>query len=130
MKNNKVMNEIINLKSEKGISMMVLIITIIVLLIISGTTIYFSTTSVEGIVEKQDISVLNMIQEIVMAQYSKAEYLGETNIKLTESMDQPRSYFGERLTGDISQKYIQELTKKDGSPVDTPPYDDLFPINI
>ena len=64
--------------------MMVLIITIIVLLIISGTTIYFSTTSVEGIVEKQDISVLNMIQEIVMAQYSKAEYLGETNIKLTE----------------------------------------------
>ena len=127
MKNNKVMNEIINLKSEKGISMMVLIITIIVLLIISGTTIYFSTTSVEGIVEKQDISVLNMIQEIVMAQYSKAEYLGETNIKLTESMDQPRSYFGEMISAANENKYIVKVTDENGDYDLLNPYKGLFP---
>ena len=113
MKNNNINSKIIILKNEKGISLMVLIITIIVLLIIAGTTIYFSTTSVETIIEKQDISTLNMIQEIVMAQYSKAQYLGETN-RPVSNINQPSSYFGELVKGNTSELYyVTKMTNKE-----------------
>lgn len=120
---------------ESGITLIILVITVIIMSILTGVTIYLGTTSVKDISEQQDLSVVNMIQEIVIAQYTKTQYLSQTGWKLSEHSTQPPSYYGEciltpsryiQLPSDDSSmfpskaKYIADLS------VSTTTYDDCY----
>ena len=93
MKNFKIKYRRIN--NESGVTLISLVIMVIVVLILALSSIYAGGESMEDIVERQNQSTLNMIQEIVISQYSKAMYLGHSGKSLAES--QPESYYGECL---------------------------------
>ena len=91
--------------NESGVTLMVLVVTVIILSILTGVSIYMGTTSIQDISDKQDMSVLNMVQEIVIAQYTKTQYLSQTEWKLSEHSTQPPSYFGECIL--TQERYIK-----------------------
>lgn len=85
----------INYKNESGITLVSLVVMIILMLILAVVSIYAGSTSMINIIERQEQSVLNMVQEIVIAQYSKAAYAGHTGIRLIDTAFQPTSFYGE-----------------------------------
>lgn len=85
----------INYKKETGITLVALVIMIVLMLILAIVSIYAGSTSMINIVERKDQSVLNMVQEIVIAQYSKAAYAGHTGVRLIDTAFQPTSFYGE-----------------------------------
>lgn len=91
--------------NESGVTLIVLVITVIILSILTGVTIYLGTTSIQDISDKQDMSVLNMIQEVVIAQYTKTQYLSQTEWKISEHSSQPPSYYGECIL--TQDRYIK-----------------------
>lgn len=85
----------INYRNESGVTLVALVIMIILMLILAVVSIYAGSTSMINIVERQNQSVLNMVQEIVIAQYSKATYAGHTGVRLIDTSFQPTSFYGE-----------------------------------
>lgn len=83
-----------DIKNESGVTMIALVIMVIIMLILAGVSLYAGGTSMQDIVERQDQSTLNMIQEIVISQYTKAQILEQTGVLLTETEIQPKMYYG------------------------------------
>lgn len=97
----------INFKEEKGITFMVLVITIIVMLILAGVSINIGLSGVSNSSDKQDISILYMVQQAVLGQYSKAMSLGNTEKKASDG--ETDQYFGEKIY-DISEINVEKIT--------------------
>ena len=82
------------IKNESGVTMIALVIMVIIMLILAGVSLYAGGTSMQDIVERQEQSTLNMIQEIAISQYAKAHALEQTGVLLSESTMQPKMYYG------------------------------------
>ena len=103
------------LKKESGVTLILLIIMILVLNILAVVTIMVGSTSADEVLKRQELATLNMVQELVIGQYSKALFLGETNRPLTDT--QPSSYFGRCLKtygGTNGFEYIHEPDYEEG----------------
>ena len=68
----------INFKSNKGITLIVLIVTVIILFVIAGITVNLSVDTIDQTVDSQDKSEMLMVQHVLKERYM--EYL-ETNDK-------------------------------------------------
>ena len=84
-----------NVKKESGVTMIALVIMIIIMLILAGVSLYIGGTSMKDIVERQDLSTLNMIQEIAISQYTKALAVGQTGVPIVGNEVQPKMFFGQ-----------------------------------
>lgn len=93
------------IKSESGVTLITLVIMVVVVLILALASIYAGGESMQDIVERQNQSTLNMIQEIVISQYSKAHALKQTGISITESI-QPSSYYGDCIKTEADYEAI------------------------
>ncbi len=63
----------INLKNEKGITLIALVVTIVVLLILAGITINIGTQSIKDSREDALLSELGMVQNAVLQRKTKAD---------------------------------------------------------
>lgn len=63
----------IKLNSNKGITLIVLVITIIVILIITGISITLSIDSIDQTVESQDLSEMLIVQHAIKEKYEESE---------------------------------------------------------
>jgi Tfp pilus assembly protein PilE len=83
------------IKYEKGVTLVALVITIIVILILAGVTVNLSIDSVSSTRDRNLQSELEMIQQAIVTEYTKALELG--NISETDVV--PSNFIGEQITG-------------------------------
>ena len=69
--------EKINLKNQKGITLIALVVTIIVLLILAGITINMGTQSIKDSREDTLLSELGMVQNAILQRKTKADLTDE-----------------------------------------------------
>ena len=67
-----------NIEKNKGITLVVLVITIVLLLIIAGISVTGTLRGHEETEEASQISELNMIQHAILERYTKAQLTKET----------------------------------------------------
>lgn len=94
-----------NIRKNKGITLITLIITIVLLLIISGISITGTLRGHEETEEASQISELNIIQHAILERYTKAQLTKETlpgtNIEKAQVqtiIDEINSISGESIT--------------------------------
>lgn len=76
------------MKSNKGVTLISLVITIIVLLILSGIGITMGTNMISTSQDKKLISELNMVQHAILEQYAKYQTTKDTSyIKIGNKME-------------------------------------------
>lgn len=102
------------IKNESGVTMIALVIMIVIMLILAGVSLYVGGTSMQDIVERQDQSTLNMIQEIVISQYAKAHTLEQTGVLLSETIVQPKMYYGTCIK---TEELYDSITRPTGGTV-------------
>ena len=102
-----------NVKKESGITMIILVIMIIIMLVLAGVSLNVGRTSTKNIVERKNLSTLNMIQEIAISQYSKALVVGQTGVLLSETDVQPKMFFGQCIK-DVNS-YASIIKPTDGT---------------
>ncbi len=66
-----------NIRENKGITLVSLTITIILLLIISGISITGTVLSIKETTENKQISEINMIQHAILERYTKSQLTKE-----------------------------------------------------
>lgn len=69
--------EKINLKNQKGITLIALVVTIVVLLILAGITINMGTQSIKDSREDTLLSELGMVQNAILQRKTKADLTDE-----------------------------------------------------
>lgn len=67
-----------NIRKNKGITLVILVITIVILLIISGISITGTITGKKETEESVHISELKIIQQAILERYTKAQLTKET----------------------------------------------------
>lgn len=67
-----------NIRKNKGITLITLVITVVLLLIISGISITGTLRGHEETEDVSQISELNMIQHVILERYTKAQLTKET----------------------------------------------------
>lgn len=76
------------MKSNKGVTLISLVITIIVLLILSGIGLTMGTNMISTSKDKKLISELNMVQHAILEQYAKYQKTKDTSyIKIGNKME-------------------------------------------
>lgn len=86
----------INLRNEKGITFIVLATTIIVIFVIAGVSINLGLEGVDNSDDKQDLSMLYMVQEAVLGQYAMAQSLDIAE-KEVGTVDVSKLYYGQKI---------------------------------
>lgn len=71
--------EKINLKNQKGITLIALVVTIVVLLILAGITINMGTQSIKDSREDTLLSELGMVQNAILQRKTKIDLTDETD---------------------------------------------------
>lgn len=102
-----------SLRNENGITMAMLVATVIILLIIISVSINLGIKGVDSSKDKQDFSVLYMVQQAALGQYSKAVALGND-----DDLDVSNEYIGEKIY-DISDINVSLLPASISSPFPT-----------
>lgn len=67
------------MKSEKGITLLVLMITVVILSILAGVSISAGIASSRDMLEKNKQSELNMVQHAILEQYQKYKVTNDTS---------------------------------------------------
>ena len=73
------------INSNKGITLVSLLVIIIIILILASVSIKLSIFSIDSSKDDANYATLNIIQQAVEEQYSKAKLLKETNVKISEA---------------------------------------------
>lgn len=125
-----------NVRKNKGITLVALIITVILLLIISGISI---TGTMRGIKETKDasqFSELNMIQHIILERYAKAQLTKEslpgTTIQKSEVqtiINEINSLSGESITLKAKETEYKELNKTELESLGITQEENIFIVN-
>lgn len=84
------------IKSQKGITLVALVITIIVVVILAGISITLGTSSMQESKDDNSKTALSIIQQAVITQYTKADTLGYTkqNANGNPSVNKPEIFVG------------------------------------
>lgn len=95
----------INFKNNKGVTLVILIVTIIVLFIIAGVTITGSIDSIDQTIDSQDTSEMLIIQHAIKQRYTEyIETNGKTKLigtmKYPESAENTDEYYQYELVGE------------------------------
>lgn len=98
----------IKFKNENGITFANLVITIVILLILATVSINVGLSGISNSSDKQDLSILYMVQQAVLGQYSKASALEQADKKVSE-LTRVDQYFGTKIS-DISTIDISKIT--------------------
>lgn len=123
-----------NIRKNKGITLITLVITVVLLLIISGISITGTLRGHEETEDVSQISELNMIQHVILERYTKAQLTKETlpgiqiDIKEVQSIiEEIKSISGE----DISLKGTEykQLSTADLENLGVTKEDDTFIVN-
>lgn len=109
-----------NIKNEKGITLVVLVIMVALLLIISGISITGGIRGQDTTKESVQFSELNMIQHAILERYTKAQLTKETlpgkNISLSEVqkvIDEINNISSQNIELKGKEDEYKELTKED-----------------
>ncbi|MBR3152779.1 MAG: type II secretion system protein [Clostridia bacterium] len=107
----------LKMNNEKGVTMIVLVITIVVLLILSGIAIIYGIQDSEFATEKKQLSELEMVATAVHEQYIKYEktgtqkfLVGEQNYNLSDSITED---FNGKSVSSISNSGWYRLNEDD-----------------
>lgn len=84
------------MKSEKGVTMISLIVTVVVMLIVAGVAVKAGTSSVNNTKKTAFITELEIIQEKVNTIYEKRK-LNEENIDIYDTAGKDASYVGQTI---------------------------------
>ncbi len=84
----------IKIKNNKGLTMIVLIVTIIVMLIIAGITINLGTDTIDETVKSQEKSELLMVQNAIQKIYIRYQETNDISILLGTDCSKPSSANG------------------------------------
>lgn len=96
----------IDYKNENGITFIVLVTTIVVLLIIAAVSVNLGLEGVDNTSDKQDMSTLHMVQQVVLEQYAMA-----TSLNVAEKSDESlvsKLYYGTKINN-IDEINIEQL---------------------
>lgn len=73
------------INNNNGITLMSLVVIIIIISILTAVSIKLSNFSIDSSKDEAEYATLNIIQQAVEEQYSKAKLVNETNVKISES---------------------------------------------
>lgn len=123
-----------NIRENKGITIVALIVTIIVLLIITGISITGSIKGQKETEEGSQISELNIIQHAILERYTKAQLTKEnlpgTTVKKTEVqtiIDEINAKSGENIN--LKGTNYKRLSKTDLENLGISKEKDIFIVN-
>ena len=77
----------INFKNNKGVTLVILILTIIVVVIIAGVTIDLSIESIDQTIETQDASEMLMIQHAIQEIYVQYSNTNDSSLLVGDNFD-------------------------------------------
>lgn len=123
-----------NIKKDRGITLVSLVITIVLLLIISGISITGVLRSHEETKETMQISELNIVQHAILERYTKAQLTKETlpGISVTKEevetiIDDINSKSGENIT--LKGTEYKKLSPKDLNNLGISKEEDIYIVN-
>ncbi len=99
----------INYRNENGITFIVLVMTVIVLLIIATVSINIGLDGIGNTIDKQDLSILYMVQQAALGKYSQASSLGN-NGKVTLGSSGTTQYYGKKIE-DLKTIEVDKLSE-------------------
>lgn len=83
----------LRIKNEKGITLMILVITIIVLLILASISINLGDDSIDSTKDRKLQAELEIVQQACVTEYTKAKKLGY----LDNTTETPANFIGEQV---------------------------------
>lgn len=123
-----------NIRENRGITLIAVVITIILLLIISGISITGTIQEHKEVEESSQISELNMIQHAILERYTKAqltkEVLPGTEVKKEDVqilIDEINAISGESIN--LKGKEYKQLDKSDLEKLGVIGENDTFIVN-
>lgn len=84
------------IKSDKGITLVILVVTILLLLILTVVGLNLSFTGITETIDSREVTQLGIVRQAVMEQYNKAIALNQ--IKVATSKPKVSFWVGERIT--------------------------------
>ncbi len=114
----------LKIKKNQGITLISLAVTIAVLLLLITVTLNIGTKSVRESEDKLKLAELDIVQQAVLQQYSKAKTAEQLGILATETDKKPHFFVGSRIenTNAILQPIKDLLVIKEGQKY----YEDYF----
>ena len=125
-----------NIRKEKGITLIALILTMVILLILSGISITGTMNSKDKTSESAEISELDIIQHAALERYTKAQLTKEElpgtvveKSKVKELIDEINSLSGANIILKGTTSEYKELNKTDLKNLGISNEDDIYIIN-
>lgn len=101
------------IKNEKGITLIILVISVLVLVILTGVSLNLGFININGIVDKQLKTELGLVRQAVSEQYFKAVAVNQ--IEVPAEKNQVAFWVGDRITQftDIALPDKESVTQTD-----------------
>ena len=123
-----------NIRKNKGITLVTLVVTVVLLLIISGISITGTLRGHKETEEASQISELNMIQHVILERYTKVQLTNETlpgttieKDKVEEIIDEIYTKTGEKIN--LKGTEYKQLSTADLENLGVTKEDDTFIVN-